>query len=563
VIFPVLNNLVALCVRHGVRHAVLCPGSRSAPLTLAFTRNKEIRSWTFSDERSAAFIALGMAQQTETPVILVCTSGSAAYNFAPAVAEAFFQHVPLIVITADRPAEWIDQLDGQTIRQKNLYGSHVKKYFEFPHEYEHSDARWHAGRIMNEALLLATDNLKGPVHINAPFREPLYAAEKEYASLPAFPATAAAKVEAVMGANEWRSITGELAGFKKILVVAGQHQHDEDLIQTLRSFQEKTAWPIAGDILANLHTLPDFCSHSDSFLGQMADSDKKSLAPDLLITFGQSLIAKNLKLFLRKYKPAAHWHIDPGFAADTFQSLTKIIRVSPVYFFRQLLATGLAPSNETYTRSWTAHESKTRTTINKFFGTKRPGEFEIVQRVMSALPADCNLHLANSMTVRYANHVGLSEKETGIKVYSNRGTSGIDGCTSTATGHALSSTASHVLITGDMAFFYDRNAFWHNYPVPNLFVVVLNNHGGIIFNLIDGPSSQPEAAEFFITDQKLTAKALATEFGFSYFDAATSDLNEFFKKTGGTRILESNFSQQTNKDIFIEFKKAIRKIYET
>jgi 2-succinyl-5-enolpyruvyl-6-hydroxy-3-cyclohexene-1-carboxylate synthase len=560
VTFPVLNSLVDLCVNHNVRNAVLCPGSRSAPLILAFARNKNIRSLTFSDERSAAFIALGMTQQTKAPVVLVCTSGSAAYNFAPAVAEAFFQHVPLIVITADRPAEWIDQLDGQTIHQRNLYGTHIKKYFELPHDFQHNDARWHAGRIINEALELASGSQKGPVHINAPFREPLYPQGTEHAPV-AFKPIKTFKGEATLSSGEWKTVLSDLAGFKNILLVAGQLDNDPVLQKAVDDCRRQFNWPVAGDILSNLHGLPDFCAHADTFLGQLQSSDKKSLVPDLLITFGKSLIAKNLKLLLRNNKPMAHWHIGIETAADTFQSLTKVFPVLPTYFFTHLATQAIRLQSDDFSIAWTEKETKARSAINSFFQAKR-GEFTLLNKVMKELPIDCNLHLANSMSVRYANHIGLTAEQRDINVYSNRGTSGIDGCTSTAVGHALTSNKINVLITGDLAFFYDRNAFWHNYQLPNLFVVVLNNHGGIIFNLIDGPSSQPEAAEFFITKQKLTAKALASEFGFSYFDAEGVDLKTFFGPSDKTRILESDCTQAESKDIFNEFKKQIKKTYE-
>ncbi len=172
-------DIAELCALKGVTQAILCPGSRCAPLTLAFSRHNNFKVRSISDERSAAFIATGIAQQSRSPVVLVCTSGSAAYNFAPAVAEAFFQQIPLIIFTADRPKEWIDQYDGQTIRQENIFGVHVKKSFSLPEDYEHGDAIWYIHRSINEAINLSEEFPKGPVHINIPFREPLYPAKNE------------------------------------------------------------------------------------------------------------------------------------------------------------------------------------------------------------------------------------------------------------------------------------------------------------------------------------------------------------------------------------------------
>lgn len=556
--FSIISNLAELCAKKGIRHAVLCPGSRSAPLTLGFARNKSIRCWTFSDERSAAFTALGMASQTHKPVALVCTSGSAAYNFAPAVAEAFYQQIPLIVFTADRPAEWIDQYDGQTIRQKELYGQHVKGYFELPVDYTHPDAEWHAVRIINDAVNLSFNGQPGPVHINAPFREPLYPRAGEKTVRKSLRVIEPVPAASSIAEKDWVDLKRALGSARKVLVVSGQMDYDAALCRTLSDFHP---WPLAGDILCNLHSLPFLIRHTDTFLGQIPAEAQEALRPDLLITFGKSLISKNLKLFLRKHQPAEHWHLqESGMVADTFQSLTKIIPVSPLVFFGKMKS--LSPSRSqtwnTYQEAWQSAEAKTIKNIESFFKVKRPGEFQLVRDVLTGLPSRCNLHLSNSMSVRYANHIGLRPDQKNVVVMANRGTSGIDGCTSTAVGHALTSAVPNILITGDQAFFYDRNAFWHNYDLKNLLVVLLNNHGGIIFNLIDGPSGLPESSEFFITEQKLNARSLATEFGLAYVEGSKAKLNSFFKPGKKAKILEMESSQARNKKIFEDFKKSIR-----
>ena len=203
-------------------------------------------------------------------------------------------------------------------------------------------------------------------------------------------------------------------------------------------------------------------------------------------------------------------------------------------------------------------EQKARIKVDSFFRTRKNGEFQLVKQVLESLPTQCHLHLANSMAVRYANHIWLTTSQKNVKAFSNRGTSGIDGCSSTSVGHALVSEVPNVLITGDLAFFYDRNAYWHNYKLPNLFIVLLNNHGGIIFNLIDGPSGLPEAAEFFITRQHLNAQSLAKEFGFAYEKASGVILKSFFQCNGNAKILELDSSQLENKKIFEEFKKELQ-----
>ena len=569
-----IYDIAQLCSVKGICQAILCPGSRSAPLTLAFTQHSKINSRTFSDERSAAFIALGIAQQTSMPVVLVCTSGSAAYNFAPAIAEAFFQQIPLLVFTADRPSEWIDQLDGQTIRQKNIYGVHVKKSFELPQDYERTDSQWHINRIVNEAINLSQEYPKGPVHINAPFREPLYPAKDVTFSFNKdIRVIEASAGRPTLSAETIDVLQGRLSSFTKILILGGQHDFDEGLLNSIEKFSKHQSSPILADIISNLHPLKNAVTHADVFLGQCGESVKRSLQPELLITFGKSVISKQVKLFLRQHQPTEHWHIQPGgYVADTFQNLTTTILVEPEHFFEAVDSAKGAQSfenqkRENYFRLWEAEEHRTARSSETFFSKSTLGELHIVDQIIRSLPSRCNLHLANSMSVRYANIIGLNAAMKGIHVFSNRGTSGIDGCTSTATGHALSSEVPNFLITGDMAFFYDRNAFWHNYALPNLHVLVLNNHGGIIFNMIDGPGDMKESSEYFVTHQKLTAQHLCTEFDFDYLKPDSlkkmkNTLKDFFEFNGRTKILEIESSQELNKKLFDDFKNAIKKGYE-
>jgi 2-succinyl-5-enolpyruvyl-6-hydroxy-3-cyclohexene-1-carboxylate synthase len=314
--------------------------------------------------------------------------------------------------------------------------------------------------------------------------------------------------------------------------------------------------------------------HADTFLGQASGDVKKSLQPDLLISFGQGLMAKQLKLFLRKYSPTAHWHIQPsGQVADSFQHLTKIIRATPADFFKKFSS---IPSKESfdgqrqqnYFKLWEIEERKTIRSLETFFPAHNEfGEFELVNEIISALPFPTNLHLANSMSVRYANLIGLVKEKNDVRVFCNRGTSGIDGCSSTAVGHSLVSQRLNLLITGDMAFFYDRNAFWHNYTLPNLRIVLLNNHGGVIFKMIDGPADLPETDEFFVTRQKLNAQKAAEEFGFEYIKLdhrrkVKNLVKDFFDESNVPKILELETTQELSKAIFEKFKTHIRKNYE-
>ncbi len=569
-----IYDIAQLCSQKGIHQAILCPGSRSAPLTLAFARHPKIDAKTFGDERSAAFIALGIAHQTKTPVALVCTSGSAAYNFAPAIAEAYFQQIPIIVFTADRPSEWIDQLDGQTIRQKNIYGNHVKGSFDLPQDYAHKDSAWHINRIVNEAINLSQEFPKGPVHINAPFREPLYPAKDDSTTFSQhLRVIEAMSSHAALNDQMISNLQKKLSGFTKILIVGGQQDYDEALLKSLEKFSKKQKSAMLGDVISNLHALKNNISHADVFLAHASDSIKKSLQPELLITFGKSVISKQLKLFLREYHALEHWHIQPaGQVADTFQTLTHTLSVEPATFFETLSSSDISSNfelqkRENYFRLWEAEEHRIHPAMESFFSNHELCELHLVRELIRSLPPRCNLHLANSMSVRYANMIGIEATKKGIHVFSNRGTSGIDGCTSTAIGHALSSEVPNFLITGDMAFFYDRNAFWHNYPVSNLHIVVLNNHGGIIFNMIDGPGNLKESAEYFVTHQKLSAKHLSSEFGFDYLILDNlrkwkNTIQDFFTFNSSIKILELETEQDLNKKVFDNFKNAIKKVYE-
>lgn len=565
-------DIAEICALKGISETVLCPGSRCAPLTLAFTRHPKINTRTFSDERSAGFIALGIAQEKQLPVVMICTSGTAAYNFAPAVSEAFFSETPLIVFTADRPSEWIGQHDGQTIFQPDLFGRHVKKSFQLPQDYDHADSKWEVNRIVNDAINFAQQEPKGPVHINAPFREPLYPQKGEQTTYS--PHTRVINYhssQCIISPALASKLKDDWASAKRILIVIGQHDYDTELQQGLGRLSRTHKVPVVSDIISNMNEDETFIIHSDLFLGQANDRVKATLQPDLLITMGKSLISKNLKLFLRKYPAKAHWHVQAaGIPSDPFKNLTDVLAASPADVISFLNS---IPNSETfdaqkqsnYMKLWEVEERRATRAINEFFPQEELNEFEIVKEFLSAIPDGSKLHLANSMSVRYANFIGLSKKN--VKVYANRGTSGIDGSTSTAVGHALSSDELNFLITGDVAFFYDRNAFWHNYALPNLRVLLLNNHGGGIFNMIDGPATQPEAAEYFITNQKLTAAKLSEEFNFAYSKLDSKRkvknyLKDFVDADLHTKILEVETDVHINRNMFDKLKLKIKNSYD-
>ncbi|AMM51978.1 2-succinyl-5-enolpyruvyl-6-hydroxy-3-cyclohexene-1-carboxylate synthase [Rufibacter sp. DG15C] len=558
-------DIAEICARKGVQDIVLSPGSRCAPLVLAFARHPQLRVRTVSDERSAAFIGLGIAQQTQKPVVLVCTSGTAAYNYAPAVAEAFYQHIPLLVLTADRPPEWVDQLDGQTIKQSHIYGGHVKRSLDFPVETSHADSQWHATRLINEALNETVAFPKGPVHINIPLREPFYPEEGETFAYGAyvkiieeFPSSGQLSQDVVT------TLQDELKGFKRILVVAGQGRKDQALQEAVWHFCQSTGAVFVTDTISNQQVEGETISYHDVFLAAKSAKTEPAIQPDLLLTFHKSLISKNLKLYLRGQQNMQHWHVQPaGQVADTFQALTRIIRAEPKVFFQQVtLNETNAKVAPNFANAWFELNAQGKSVLERFQENSPFSEFKVCHQVLRSLPTNSILHLANSMSVRYANLIGVSALEN-VEVMANRGTSGIDGSTSTAVGAALSTDKLVTLLTGDMAFLYDRNALWHNYLPQNLRIMVLNNHGGGIFRMIEGPRSQPELGPFFETDQRQTAQKTAEDMGLTYLkvtdgNALAEALPKFFDLSAGPQLLEVETSSPENYQVFAAYREMVQ-----
>ncbi|HAO50082.1 MAG TPA: 2-succinyl-5-enolpyruvyl-6-hydroxy-3-cyclohexene-1-carboxylic-acid synthase, partial [Runella sp.] len=334
-----INNIAELCARKGVQNVVISPGSRSAALTLAFARHRSIKTKVIPDERVAGFVGMGMAQYSGQTVALVCTSGSAAYNLAPAVVEAFFQEIPLLVLTADRPKEWIHQQDGQTIYQNELYGKHVKKSFELPADYAHPDTNWYIERVLNEAINLSQTYPKGPVHVNVPIREPFYPTANEKITYDRnVRLVERLATQPTLSPETWHRLQEEFENTPRVLIAVGQLPPQSALWKILKEFSEEMGVPVLGDIISNIPADDAFVRHHDVCLRPKNHEQLADLQPDLLITVGDSFISKNLKLFLRKFAPARHWHIKPTEQLiDTFQTLSLQVPVEPVYFFQKLL----------------------------------------------------------------------------------------------------------------------------------------------------------------------------------------------------------------------------------
>lgn len=573
-----LFNCIDIAVKHHIKHWIVSPGSRVAPLTLGIVRHHNTEKITVTDERSAGFIALGKAMallndknwhRENDFVGLACTSGSAVYNYAPAITEAFYQQIPLLILTADRPPEWVGQQDGQTIQQKNIFGSHVKAFFEIPVDFLHQDSIWYAERIMNEACLALKTEPYAPIHINIPIREPFYP-EKEEKIVPN-----TTRIWKEFSANlqlslqQWHEIFILWEECENKLIVAGQNFSNLPLQQNLQKLYQDFQIPIVADSLANLHHL-DFIHHHDIFLQNLSTEQKKQIQPEILITFGKSLISKSLKLFLKQFPPKYHLHIQAkGEVADTFQTITHIIRLEPNEFWKKLyedwdLKTMLERDEEgekdEYILAWEHYEHLAAQKINRFFVNENHhfSEFEAVGEILENLPKNINLHIGNSMPIRYVNFWGIQHQE--ISVFCNRGTSGIDGCVSTAVGTALMNPEKiTVLVVGDLSFLYDKNGLWHHHLPKNLKIIVLNNFGGNIFSMIDGAKNQPELMTYFHTPHTQTMEKFAEIFGLAYqvaHDKHTlqASLSILFENNELPQLLEILTDRENNTKVWEKFK---------
>lgn len=512
-----LLNLARLMKSRGIKHLIISPGSRNAPVVTVFCSDPFFNCLVIVDERSAAFFALGMALSLQKPIAIVCTSGSAALNYAPAVAEAFYQKVPLLVLTADRPVEWIDQGDGQTIRQKDVFKNYVKASYELPERIHSRDELWHNDRLISEALNACILPQPGPVHLNLPFTEPLYGFPLDSTHQP--------KIINILQTNNILSSV-QLADLEKIwrqsnrrMILVGQQHPDHNTKNWLVKLAQDPSVVILTETTSNLNH-PSFIRTIDRSLAVIG-KDTKNYEPDLLISFGGHVVSKKIKAFLRSAEIKNHWHIDPvDFQMDTFQHLSLGIPVKPTVFLEAFVPR-LQDGSGDFASQWQAVNACSKALHQEFLNSAPWSDMVVFNTIFKELPPHYTLHLANSTPVRYTQ---LFDFDSEIKCFSNRGTSGIDGCTSTAAGACFAKDDPTLLITGDLAFFYDSNALWNKHLSPMLRIIVINNQGGGIFRFIDGPEKTGLLENYFEARHQTSAKPLAEMNELDYLEA--SNLNE-------------------------------------
>ncbi len=529
-------ELARQCALKGIRHAVISPGSRSAPLVRAFHAQDGIECLTVIDERSAAFFAMGMAQQLGSAVALICTSGSAVLNHGPAVAEAFYQRIPLLVLSADRPVEWIDQQEGQAIRQRGVLAAHTNLSIELPQQAEDDQTRWYCTRMINQALDATLLPAPGPVHVNLPFREPLYGQARE--AFTRGRTIIQVATEAFLPPMQAETLTRTIGNSERVMVLVGQGNGDAALHTGLRKLAALPQVAVLTEATSNQND-PAFLAAIDRLLGGIDANNKDELAPGLLITMGGAVVSKRIKTLLRQWRPAQHWHVDPvDRHMDTYMSLTHSLALRPEMFLAQVGQE--AKANESgYADRWRALDEHTRQQHDRLLAAAPFCDLSVSRTILARIPQGSQVHLANSTAARYAQ---LFPGTRDLRFFSNRGTSGIDGCTSTALGACLVSRTPTTLITGDIAFCYDSNAFWNEHASPLLRVIVIDNGGGNIFRYIPGPDSDPELLPYFEAPHHRDPLALAQSYGLTCMEARDHDsldrgLEELYKDHPGPAVL--------------------------
>jgi len=579
-IIPSAQTIILSCIKLGIAHVVISPGSRNAPLAIGFASNKKFKCFSIIDERSAGFFALGIAQQTKRPAVLLCTSGSALLNYSPSIAEAFYSEIPLIVISADRPLYKINIGDGQTINQLNVFGKNILSSDSLMQDVSHQTSsisksnrqkliktpinRKEINKLQldiqryNEELLRKRFHeciqLNKPVHLNIPLEEPLYDfLEKPTISLSKKHKRSYSVLQ--KGANYDFNVLNK---HSKIIILIGCCQPNYLTKKTIDNIKSYSNIVVLKESTSNIE--------DDSFFGNI---DKiiapiellknsyeifDSLSPNLLITIGGMIISKKIKSFLRDFPPKIHLHVGLNKANDTYYKGVKHILKDPNLFFEK--APFIKNSESGYYNSW-KKISNQRMTPHKDFLKKAPfSDLIVFSIISSSIPSSYQVQVANSSPIRYLQLFKLLSSN---KTYCNRGTSGIDGSTSTAVGASVASSSPMLLITGDLSFFYDINGLWNNYIKSSFRIIIINNGGGGIFRILPGHKDNEIFSKFIENNHSLNAKELAKLYGFSYQNTKSkygvkTTLKTFFKKSLKPKILEistpSAISSKTLKNYF-------------
>ncbi len=555
-----IQRLSFLFARKGVNHVVMSPGSRNTPLIVAFNREQRIRKDIIVDERSAAYYALGIAQRTKSPVALICTSGTALLNYSPAVAEAYYQNIPLIVVSADRPEAWVDQDDSQVIRQRGVLDNHIKKFFQINIEQTDKESVWCLNRTLNEAVNIATAGRKGPVHINMPISEPLFN-EADNIEDDTRIIQSISPIDYDMSCFDQFF---ELLHDKKVMVIASINDYNKALGEALSELSNHPNFVILSESVANIpfYENDNIVRCIDRTLSCRSKDHKDDYMPDIIITFGGPVISKLLKQTIKEVDSIDHWAVTvDDVAPDTYTHLKYHFKISPSQWFHALQSyiKNKPLSDCGYARLWSNANSIGRQLHKQFTDTVDWSDLKAMDIVSRYIPKGSNLQLSNGTSIRYRQ---LFDNINTVAEYCNRGTSGIDGSLSTAAGSASVFDGITTLIIGDLSFLYDVNGLWNRNLSLRLKIIILNNGGGGIFRFMKGPSSLPELTPCIETPQNIDIESVAKAYGIDYYKASDAmeltDVISRFYENQGCAILNIITPKETNGEILRDYFKYLR-----
>ncbi len=572
---PSAQSVVQHCKAKGIENIVISPGSRNAPLTIGFSEDSFFKCFSIVDERCAGFFALGIAQQIQSPVALVCTSGSALLNYYPAIAEAFYSQIPLVVISADRPIYKIDIGDGQTIRQDHVFERHIgysanlkqdvthatdrishyaPQWLEKkPKELAQEDIQKFNDTELNLALNIAIRQ-KVPVHVNAPFEEPLYNVVEKTTVHPEFLYNDEPELSP-LNLQRFLEVWNES---ERKMVLVGANSPNSIQQEFLDALAEDSSVVVLTETTSNLHH-ENFFPSIDSILAPIEKSAQRAaifekLRPEIVLTFGGLIVSKKIKAFLREYRPEHHWHVDSQKAFNTFFSLSHHFKID-VNSFLMTFLTATKPMRSDYYEEWNSYKSHYMNRREAYLEEIPFSDMKAFDTILGTIPKNYQLQLANSSTVRYAQ---LFDLNPSLKVFCNRGTSGIDGSTSTAIGGAMYHEEPTVLITGDLSFFYDSNGLWNKYIRPDFRIILINNQGGGIFRILPGKEDAENFETFFETTHDLNAQNLCQMYGIGYQAAEDQEslknsCRTFYKDSKIPQLLEISTPRLLNDKILLGY----------
>jgi len=544
-----ITDLAEILFAHDVEDVVISPGSRNAPLIRAFYNRFGENCKSLVDERSAAYFALGQSLITKKPTVLISTSGTAALNYAPAIAEAFYQHVPLLIITADRPAEWIGQQDNQAIQQENIYRNYIKASYSLPVESSNPDDLWQAHRLINEAFHKTISANSGPVHLNVPLREPLYETLPE-----------ASKNIRVIRREEPENLLPQNSSLQtdwqkanSVMLVCGQLQPNEEIKQAIQKCSTDARVVVIAELVSNVHKFATIANPEVAINSKIKYPEKA--IPELVIYFGGQVVSKKIKLLLRGLHHSKFWFISPEEQIiDTFQNINAFIHANPVSVLKGL-SPKTAKAENTFKNFWKKENSNAAGLTKKYTVEIPYSDLQVFKNLSEYLPENAIVFAGNSSVVRYLLYFDQKQR----KYYSNRGVSGIDGCLSSAAGVASKVEETVYVIIGDLAFGYDSNALWNRDLPKNLKIILINNEGGGIFHLLKGPSEHEAFRPLVNAHHPINFEKLSEAFGLNYQLCSSgndlfSSIQSFVQNTDKAEILEirtpNNGEPQITKDFF-------------